>query len=327
MKRPLDGLCLALALALASPLASAQTAPAAPSAHDRPLDSVLQGAAKDAYVSAKILFNNGDFAGAATKYAQAYDLSRDPRLIFNLAICEKNARHYARTEDLLEQYEHALGARITADDRATVDAALAALRNLVGTVRLAVTEAGALVSVDGKSVGTTPLDAPLRLDLGEHALRVKKAGFATRDETFDISGGSETAMAITLMAEAHGAHLLVVGEEDATVAIDDRTVAQGRFDGRVAPGVHTVIVTAPGKVAYKAALDLKDGETRSVNVTLESDKHRAAVWPWIVGGAVVAAAGAVVGGYFLFRQQPAQAADPPDNLGSVQLPLSVRGRR
>jgi len=236
MKSPF-GLCLVLPIALASPLASAQTAPAGPSAHDRPLDSVLQGPAKDAYVSATILFNNGDFAGAATKYAQAYDLTRDPRLIFNLAICEKNERHYARTQDLLEQYERALGARITADDRAAVDAALAALRHLVGTVRLAVTEAGASVSVDGKSVGTTPLDAPLRLDLGEHALRVKKAGFATRDQTVEVSGGSETALAITLVAEAHGAQLLVLGEEDATVAIDEKTVAQGRFDGRVAPGV------------------------------------------------------------------------------------------
>jgi hypothetical protein len=317
MRRPLCSMCLAFAFAVVSPRASGQTQAAAPTTSERPLDHTLQGAAKDAYGAAKVLFNNSDFAGAATKYSQAYDLSRDPRLLFNLAICEKNLRHYARTQSLLQQYEHDLGARIAPDDKAAVDAALIAIRNLVGSVRLTVTPAGASVSVDGQPAGTTPLAEPLRLDLGQHTLSVTKGGFATSEQTVDVAGGSETAVAVTLAAVVHTAHLVVLAEEDATVLVDQGTASKGGYDGRVASGVHTVQVTAAGKLAYKAEIDLKDDETRSVNVTLENEKH-GTLWPWIVGGAVVVA-GAAVGGYFLFRPQPAAAPMPPDQLGSLQL--------
>jgi hypothetical protein len=321
MKSPVLRAGLALALALAAPAALAQThAPPA----ERSLDDTLQGPAKDALVSAKILFNNSDFAGAATKYEQAYDLSKDPRLLFNLAICEKNLRHYARTQALLVQYEHDLGARIAADDRATVDAALAAIQNLVGPMRLAVTEAGAEVSVDGLPAGVTPLAAPLRLDLGDHTLSVKKAGFTPFEQTVKVAGGNETAIAITLVAEMHRAQLLVVAEAEAVIAVDGKASAKGRFDTQVAPGPHEVMVSEPGKVAYKAEIDLKDGETRSLNVTLENEKHGGPVWPWVASGAAVVA-GAVIGGYFLFKSQPAAAAAPPDQLGSLTL-SAWRGR-
>jgi hypothetical protein len=316
-------LVLALALALAAPLASARPASAQTARHtqpasERPLDDTLQGAAKDAYTSAKILFNNNDFEGAGTKYGQAYDLSKDPRLLFNLAICEKNLRHYARTQSLLQQYEHEMGARITADDRSTVDAALAAIKNLVGTVTVAVSEPGAAVLVDGQAVGTAPLAAPLLLDLGTHAVRVKKEGFSTSEQTVVVSGGNETAIAVTLAEVPHTAQLLVLTEPGAMVTVDEKAVSKGRFDGKVASGVHTVVVTESGKVPYKAEFDLKDGETRSVNVTLTSEK-RGVPWGWIVGGAAVVAAGAGVGGYFLFKPTQPEAARPPDQLGSYTL--------
>lgn len=314
MRRLLCSVCLALALALGAPDASAQSHAVAA---ERPLDKTLQGAAKDANASARILFNNGDFAGAATKYGQAYDLSKDPRLLFNLAICEKNLKHYARTQGLLEQYEHDMGGRIAADDKATVDAALAAIRNLVGTVKVDATEASATVLVDGQAAGTTPLATPLLLDLGKHTIAVRKAGFVTSEQTVDVDGGSEAAVAVTLAPEVHTAHLLVVTGPEATVTVDQKSASAGRFDARVASGEHTVLVTEPGKVAYKAEIALKDGETRIVNVTLESEKH-GPLWPWIVGGAAVAA-GAAVGGYFLFKQQPSAAPMPPDPLGSLQL--------
>jgi hypothetical protein len=302
--------------------ASTQTVPRAQKGEPS-LDEVLQGAAKDAYTSAKILFNNGDFEGAAAKYGQAYHLSRDPRLLFNLAICEKNLHHYAHTQSLLLQYEHDVGPRITADDKATVDAALAVIKNLVGTVALTVTEAGATVSVDEQPAGATPLATPLVLDLGKHTLGVTKEGFATAEQTVVVSGGAQTAIAVALAADTHSAHLLVQAEPEAAITIDGRIAIRGRFDGKVASGVHAVLVTESGKLPYKTEIELKDGEMRSVNVTLDSEKH-GTLWGWIVGGAAVAVAGAAVGGYFLFKTEP-QPATPPDQLGSVQLaPLSRR---
>ena len=47
------------------------------------------------------------------------------------------------------------------------------------------------------------------------------------------------------------------------------------------------------------------------------------LWPWIVGGAAVVA-GAVVGGYFLFKPKAEPGQVPVDKLGTVVLPSGVR---
>jgi hypothetical protein len=82
-------------------------------------------------------------------------------------------------------------------------------------------------------------------------------------------------------------------------------------------GPHEVEVTAPGKTAYKAGVDLHDRETRTLQVTLRPE-GRGAVWPWVVGGAALAA-GAAVGAYFLFKPSDQVAAPPTGDLGSIHL--------
>ena len=188
MRRPLCSSCLALLLAIGVAPASAETAPAP---GEKSLTDSLHGPAKDAYASAKLLFNNNDFAGAARKYQQAYELSKDPRLLFDEAICEKNLRAYARMESLLQRYEKEAGPGISAEDKVAVDRALSAIKNLVGTVKVAVSEAGATVKLDGQKAGTTPLDRPLIADLGRHAVAVEKSGFETVEMPVEIAGGSD----------------------------------------------------------------------------------------------------------------------------------------
>ncbi len=116
--QPLRLACGALvcSLALLAPLASAQ-APAASGAIEVPLANALQGDAKAAFDSANLLIANQDFAGAITKLSQAYSLSKDPRLLFNTAICEKNLHHYARMRGTwLTQYQRDSGASLTAGE-------------------------------------------------------------------------------------------------------------------------------------------------------------------------------------------------------------------
>jgi len=282
-----------------------------------PLGETLSGAAKDAYVSAQILLNNGDFPGALKKYSQAYDLSKDPRLLFNMAVCARSLRAYARMQSLLTRYVREAGTAMSPEDKADVGNALAAIRNLVGTVRLAVTEADADVAVDGEAVGTTPMAEPMVIDLGTHKVSVTKPGFQSAEQTIDVQGGTAVAVAITLVAQRHVAQLIVASDDNAIVGIDDKLPAKGRFDGQVASGTHDVRVTENGKVDYRAQVDLKDGETRTLQVTLEGEKH-GAVWPWVAGGAAVLA-GAIVGGYFLFKSSPEAPAPLSGNFATVQL--------
>ncbi len=196
---------VSLCLVAAQPSAFAQAPvrrPAGPSStgasnHSGSLAESLKGPAAEAFQSAQILKNNGDDAGALLKYEEAYGLSKDPRLLFNMAVCARSLKAYARMQELLRSYLREAAASLSAQEEMDVDNALAAIRNLVGSVQVDVNEAGAAVSVDGRSVGTTPL-APLTLDLGSHVVSVRKSGFAPVDQALQVAGGRDAAVAIEL---------------------------------------------------------------------------------------------------------------------------------
>jgi hypothetical protein len=321
MTRPHLGGGVLLAILLAAPGVFAQAPTlAGPAAAPAPLSETLQGDASQAYEAAKLLATNRDFAGALAEFEQAYKASKDPRLLFNMAICEKELHRYARMKLILEQFLREGGTAMTPETRATVDEALSAIRPLIASVRLTVSEAGATVSVDGDAVGTTPLATPIVVELGRHQLSVTKPGFVTLASTIETPGGSEAVLSLSMVADRHVAQLVVGAEPGSTIVVDGKTTSQGRFDGTVATGTHTILVMAPGKHAYKADLELRDGETRSLHVTLEADAHGGSAWPWIVGGAILAA-GAATGGYFLFRPQDQTTPLPQGKLTTVQLTM------
>jgi hypothetical protein len=313
------GLGLICALVLLSPSVLGETPgrriakPAAPPS----LAQSLQGEAKEAYSSAELLFKNGDLVAADSKYQQAYDLSKDPRLLFDMAIAEKSLHRYARMQEHLEGYVREEGSAISQEDQAAVSAALAAIHNLVGTVSIEVNVPGATVAVDSQNVGTSPLARPLTVDLGEHVIDVKSPDFEPISKKVAIEGGASTAMSFTLTRMMHTGQLSVVAEPGATIEVDGTSVASGRYDGRVTAGTHEVRVTAPGRLAYVANVELHESETRSLQVTLVRQYH-GEIWPWIVGGVLVAA-GAAVGGYFLLKPRDETNPIPAGTLAGVQL--------
>ena len=182
------------------------------------------------------------------------------------------------------------------------------------------------VVVDGRALADRLDGTALGVDPGEHAFTFVVAGQAPLTQTFVIKEGEKerrerilvgAAVAASPAGERPVGHLVVAAGQGATVTVDDKVAGQGRFDGQLAVGAHEVRVTEPGKIPYAAQIDLHEGETRTVEVTLE-EEHRRAIWPWIVGGAVVAA-GAVVGGYLLFKPSDTVGAVPPGKFGTVSL--------
>jgi hypothetical protein len=280
------------------------------------LSQSLEGDAKAAYDSGELLVANGDFVGALTKLRQAYEASKDPRLLYEMALCEKELRRYAPMQSLLEQYLRDAEGSVPQEIRAAVDEALAAIKNLVATVTVTSIEPEATVLVDGEVVGVTPIPAPLTVDLGKHVIVAKKSGFDASEQTIEALGGSAISVTLVLLAQPHAAQLVVRSDANATVKIDDRVVGVGHFEGPLEPGTHGLQLTEGGKEPYRAVLDLHDGETRMVDVTLPDQKH--APWPWVIGGAVLAAGAAVA--IYLLANPHDETVAPDGKLGRVYLP-------
>jgi hypothetical protein len=315
-------LCSALA-ALPSTLAAAQAPgpigpPAAVSGKPpAPLAQALSGQAATDYQAARILFDDGDYASASLKFQHAFDESGDARLLWNIAVCEKNLRHYATVLRLVERYSDAIGAQMTREHRAEVDDVLNTVRTLVSSVRISVDQPQAAVYVDGELAGTTPLTAPLLIDLGRHSIAIKKSGFEDHVISQEFGGGTFSLFEVSLQREDPRGKLRVIAGAAASIRIDGNLMGQGEWQGSLPAGSHALRVSAEGMRDYTKDVSLTAGKEHTLYVTLEASESNIPTWVW-VGAGVVVASGLATGGYFLFRS-PETVAGLTGSLDSVEI--------
>jgi hypothetical protein len=322
-------------VALAQTAAPPAGAPAAPPAGAPaaatpavPLSEALTGEAKAEHEAGKILYQDGDYAGASLKFQRAYELSKDPRLLWNRAAAEKNLRHYVLVSELVRGYLREGGAFISDVDRADGEALLQTVSAFVAKLSITVNQPGASISINGRLVGTSPLTEPVLVDMGQHELKVELAGFKPFTRVVQVAGGGSTAVDFALEVEKHEGVLRVIVGHDAVIRVDGKMVGMGQWQGTLPSGVHSVEATAKGKQPYVADSLVQDNQTATLRINLQNEPSKAApassglpAWLW-VGGAVVLAAGAGVGSYFLFKPDDKGPPAPVEgSLGTVDLPF------
>jgi hypothetical protein len=293
--------------------------PAATAPGPKPLSESLTGSARTDYDIGKVLFRDGDFESARVKFEAAFDKSKEPRLLFNIAACERNRNNYGRTIRLIKQYRRDADALLTDADRKEADDVLAGLRPLVAPMTLHVSEAGANVRVDGELVGVSPIAEPILVEFRRHRVRIVKDGFAERND--DVEVKDPTGLTVSFTLEKPEARLVIVSQPGDTINVDGRLVAMGRLEAMVPYGSHQVKVSAPGFISYQGDVVVQDKQPRTLNVTLQKEKGAGLpLWAWI-GGGVFVAAGATVAAYFLFRTSKADEgiSTEPGSLGGVRV--------
>jgi hypothetical protein len=317
---------LSVALATGPALAQTGAAPAAPAAQKASLADTLQGPAKAEYEAGRLLYGDGDFAAALVKFQRAYELSKDVRLLWNMAACEKNLRHYARVLSLVQQYLAEGASMLSEQDKRDATDLANAIKAFVSTLRVDVDEPGAAVFIDDEQTGTSPLAEPLLVDIGQRRIKVTKPGFKDFTKTVQAEGATEEKISVHLEKDVHQGRVVISASPKDTIIIDGKPVGEGHYEGVVPSGGHTLRVTAPGMRAYQAEINVQDNETRNIQITLEGEKSGVPTWVWIAAGGVLVT-GAAVGGYFAFKPKDETLPAVPGtiNPGVVTLPL-VRGR-
>jgi PEGA domain len=265
--------CFAATVALSSAPAGAQTAApaAAHPALSKPLSQSLTGGAKADFEAAKLLASDGDFAGALVKFGSAYDASKDPRLLWNMAFCQKNLRHYSKVVTTLRRYVQEGGANLSANDKKEAQDLIATIEPFTTRATFHVSEDGAQIFVDDELVATSPATAPIDLDIGERRLHVVKEGFRAFDKALVVGGSAEGKVEVALEREVHEGKLLVDAPAGAAIFIDDKPAGSGRLEQSVPSGGHQLRVTAPGMRPFQTEIVVQDKETRSLNVVLEPE--------------------------------------------------------
>jgi len=311
MKRIASALLICTLLS-ASSLARAQS-----------LAESLSGEARTEYEAGRNLLEIHDNQGAYLKFKHASDLSSDPRLLWNMAICQKEMHHYAKAVVLVERYLRDGGDKMSAETRQTAVATRNALKGLYSTATLVDAPAGASVFVDNEKVGVTPMMAPLDLDVGSHQIRLEHPDYELAQYALEeVAGGKPLTVNVKMKSLTEG-QLHIFASPGDTIVVDGTVVGSERWDGNVKPGRHTVKITALKKKTYEAAFDMQTRGNKTIQTSLQDDSNRGSIWPWVVGGAVLVA-GASVGGYFIFKQDDKPGTYTQGGLATIMLPARFR---
>ncbi|MCU0693928.1 MAG: PEGA domain-containing protein [Polyangiaceae bacterium] len=293
------------------------------------LGDSLSEEAKAEYEAAKVLYVDGDYAGASLKFQNAYDLSKDARLLWNVIVCQKNLRHYARVLSLVRRYQAEEGESMSEQDRRDAEDLVRAVRAFVSPLLLTVNEPGATVYVDGEPIGVSPMSQPVLVDIGVRQIKVTKRGFRDAVRELRVSGTVDVRLTVKLEREDTRGRLLVEAGAVDNIAVDGKLVGVGRWEGPIARGRHAVRITSEGKLPYEGEVIVRAKETRELRMSLQANQQEGgSIWWWIAGGATVLT-GAAIGGYFLWR--PEEKQPPPTIIGTmapgtVQLPLTAPSR-
>lgn len=326
--------CLSLtlsALAVAAPAstrASARAKAAAPAGPaearaQKPLSEVLTGAARVAYESGRLLLEADDSATAHAKFKEAYDLSKSPRLLWNMAACSKLQRRYAMAVQELELFLFDGAGHITPEQEARARELLETLRVVVAPVTVRVTPASAALLVDGEPRATNGGEYKFLADVGRHEFRGTLDAHTVAARAVDINETKALAVDLVLVPIVPDSTLTVATIADAAVEVDGRAFSVGSREGSVLPGVHQVRVWAHDYKPWSSEVLIATGERKAIAAMLEPEPKTN--W-WLVGtAAAVTFVGLGAGAYYVFKPEPA-AAPPPVYLepiaGSVAtLPL------
>jgi hypothetical protein len=241
-------------------------------------------------------FDHGEWSAALAEFLRARELYPTRSATKNAAICLHKERRFDEALDLFEALEHDYP-DLSPTDRALADREITELRASVGALAITGAEPGASVSVDGRARGGIPLEAPLRLSVGSHVVRVFKQGFVPFERRVDVASGQAAALDAPLTALTRSGHLRVVEQSGKSldVLLDSVVVGKTPWEGSVAPGEHTVALRGPGIVGTSPVSAPVTADTETPLTLVARDLDSSARIEPVPAGALVAVDGVAVG--------------------------------
>ncbi len=290
MLRRLAALFLTALLAMAA-TAQAQSRPTG--AAD--VRAQLPPDARKAWQAALQLAGANDVKGALVEFQRAYDLSHNPRVLYNIGITEKMLTHYARATDRWEQELKEGAGQLTPAEVQELHNAIDIVKQFVTTLDVTSTEPGATLFVDDYSVGTTPFPGPVRVDIGRRVLRMTKDGFKEATQTVDVAGGTNPPVRFKLDPTTRTARVTVtvVGPPNAVVFMDGTEMGPAPYKADVPATRHTFEARAIGFATKQQTVDVQYGQPVNVTLTLVAREGKLRISA--PDGALIEVDGKVVG--------------------------------
>jgi hypothetical protein len=297
------------------------------STHAYPADDEAKAASRALLRQGNDRLDKGKFQQALDKFREAYERFPSPKLFFgegqalmglgrNLEALSSFQRFLAEAKDA--SAEHQAEARIQ----------VATMMEKVGRLEVRCNREGAIVRLDGKQQGTTPLPGPIFVEPGEHKLVLEWQG-EQKAAALSVIGGGTLSTDVSFEPRP------------ATVSIQcNRSGAAVRLDGKdvgstplavplaIPAGEHDLVLEYQGD-SQSSRLALTEGEVKAIALRFEDRPVVPVVvatppalppperaWyrsPWAWGAAGVVVAGVATTMVLLYGQRDSY---PGTNMGT-----------
>jgi len=237
--------------------------------------SQLPDSARRAWDAAKQLADSRDFKGALVELQHAYELSRNPRVLYNVGALEKLLTHYARAVDAWERELREGAGQLSPGEMQEARSAIAIVQAFVTTIDVTANEPDATLSIDDYAVGKTPFAAPVKIDVGKHTLTLSKEGFANSVQQIDVAAGQRKPVSFTLEPKNKTALVAVTvgGAPSATIFVDGKDMGPAPFKGELTAERHTIEARATGFVTVGQTVDVQYKQPMSLVLSLSQERH------------------------------------------------------
>lgn len=256
-------LTIALVSSVALPLAAKPAAkpapikPAASASASAPLSAEELEARKHFDIGLK-LYKEKLFESALVEFEQSYKVVPRPSALRNMAQCQRDMKHFAEAYAAYEKLLSVHASQLTAKEVDAIKKAIKDLESVTGTLAFTVSEAEAMVVIDGREIGPTPLSAPVRVDVGPHVVRVTKAGFEPFEQSVKVLATQSLSVDAKLIKDVKTGHVTVKDKNDAKVHVwiddVDRGVAPVSVD--LTPGAHIVELKGEGLASSRKTIEV-----------------------------------------------------------------------
>lgn len=256
-------LCFALSL-----LSRAQAAeqPAGP-----PVTQASKEEARQRFDRGLSLYNSGDNMGALAEFERAYELTRHPIVLYNVALVYANLGQAAKAVEALEKLKDRGFADLGPERAARAQQVYQDVLQRVGLLEIKTNVERATVQIDNVDVAQTPT-APLRVTAGSHLVSVLSTGYEPRRMSVSVAGQARQELNVALVPlEQAVAHLTITTDvPDVEVLAGAQSLGKTPFASQVAfkPGVYDLVFRRPGYVTLRRRVTAYAGSQGQLHVTM-----------------------------------------------------------
>jgi hypothetical protein len=230
-----------------------------------PVRDALTGEARESFDEGAKLYRDKRLAQAREAFAAAFAKSNDPRVLFNVAVCEKALGRYARAVVTLERSLALIGPSENPEYTERARSAIATISQYVGKIAVEAKTDGLSVTIDGEPVR----ERVVTVEIGEHVVEARREGFESETRKVSLAAGETVAVAFALKAIElkSSASISCPDAPSCAVEVDGERLGQGPVAFNGAPGSYIVRATVGGQPYAQERLQLEPGRVAKLSLT------------------------------------------------------------